>query len=120
MPRDEDDGNRDIRLGEFDLEIQATQPGQPDVQDQAAGGLRQAPLQQFCRGPILLDLLADRQEEVADRSAHDWIVVHDKDDRFLGRASSVGLRYGTFHDATSQLPLSTTRIFTTTETPQGE
>lgn len=50
MAGDEDDRKRAIRLGEFPLEVEATEPRQPDIEHETPGCVRPGALQEIlCR-----------------------------------------------------------------------
>src|SRR2546425_5708006 len=84
MTRDEDDRDRGSRLGEFALEIEATQPGQAHIEDEAPGPIRTLAPQELLRRPERLDPEPDRRDQAPGRFANRPIVVDDEDDGVLG------------------------------------
>src|SRR5262249_28694974 len=79
VPRDENDGYRCIALGQFLLQIQPTQTGEPDIEYQAAGGLWTPAGQKLLCGGKGLDVEPRRAEQIAQTLAHGPVVVNDID-----------------------------------------
>ena len=84
VTRHENDRNANIGLRQLGLKVEAAQPGQPDVEDQAAGNVRKLALQKLVRRTEHFDPQPHRPEKVAQRFTHRRVVVDNKDDRFLG------------------------------------
>src|SRR5215510_13820258 len=81
------DGNMDVRLGEFGLEIEPAHPRQSDVEHEAACHIGKLASQKVRGRAERLDPEADRSEQAAERLAHGLIVVDDEYDRRFGRSS---------------------------------
>ena len=71
------------------LKVEAAQPGQPDVEDQAAGNVRKLALQKLGSRTEHFDPQAHRPEKIAERFTHRRVVVDNEDDRFLGACKVV-------------------------------
>ncbi|MGY3441201.1 hypothetical protein ACVW17_001202 [Bradyrhizobium sp. USDA 4473] len=78
------DRNMNVGLGQLRLKVEPAQPGQPDVQDQAARDIRKLVLQKFMRRPEHGGPQADRPEQIVQCVPHRGIVVDDEHDRILG------------------------------------
>ncbi|MGY4427774.1 hypothetical protein ACVWWO_000251 [Bradyrhizobium sp. F1.13.1] len=74
MAGHEDNGNINVRLGQFTLEVQTAHSWQPNVEDQAAGDIWKRALQHFGCRTEYLNLQSDRCKEIAERFTHQFIV----------------------------------------------
>jgi hypothetical protein len=81
VTRHEDDRDANIRLGQAGLKIEAIDPRQPDVEDQAAGNIRKVGLQKFGGRAKHFDSQVHRSKQMRECDAHGGIVVNDENGR---------------------------------------
>jgi hypothetical protein len=91
---DEDDGHVHICHGQVIVKIQATSPGQPDIEHKTTGTVRAGTPEEFLNRAEQLDTQAYRSEQTLKPLAYLFIVVDDEDSRFnLARSHCRPLSY---------------------------
>src|SRR6202795_590983 len=75
-----DDRNMNVSLGQLVLEIEPTDPWQPDVEDETTGCIRTLAYQELLCGPEQLDLQTYRSDEALDRTTNRGIVIDNEND----------------------------------------
>src|SRR5579863_9006863 len=90
---DENDRNANVGLGELGLEIESADPRQPDIKDEAGGGIGQLEFQKIGRRGEYLGAQADRSQQAPECLAQRSVVVDHENGRL-----SVGLL---LHDSAS-------------------
>jgi hypothetical protein len=80
--------NLTIRLGKFALDVEATQPGQPDIEDETGRNIRELALQELRRRPEKLGAQAHRAKKPSERLADRRVVLDVEDDRLIAAGDS--------------------------------
>ena len=75
MPGDEDYRGVYISVSQFALEVQPAQPRQPHIQDQTAGPIRAAALQELPRRRECRDLQPHRTDQTLQRLTNGFIII---------------------------------------------
>jgi hypothetical protein len=78
---EKDDWNVHASLGQLLLEVEATDPGKPDVENQATGKIRTLGQQEFLRRPEQANSQPYRLDQALDRPANRWIAIYYENNR---------------------------------------